>query len=82
VCENRLDALYPALKKEKGRPKPEDLFTVLAKMKGAELKGIKYVPLFTYFEKVKLLVKAKDGQLKERHRKEKMVHSKCLWITM
>jgi len=47
-----LDSLYPALKKEKGRPKPEELFTVLKKVKGAELAGIKYIPLFKYYEEV------------------------------
>lgn len=52
MCENRLDSLYPALKKEKGRPKPEELFTVLKKVKGAELAGIKYIPLFKYYEEV------------------------------
>lgn len=53
VCENRLDALYPALKKEgKARPNPDELFTVLGKMKGSELKGKKYVPLFGYYQQV------------------------------
>lgn len=45
LLETRLPALYPKMSKKKYKPE----FDVLEKMKGQELKGIKYVPLFDYF---------------------------------
>ena len=43
MMEARLKELY----------KKEEEYTVLAKMKGSELKGKKYKPLFPYFEHMK-----------------------------
>jgi isoleucyl-tRNA synthetase len=39
--ETRLEILYKDVKKAK--------YTILEKIKGIDLKGIKYVPLFPYF---------------------------------
>jgi isoleucyl-tRNA synthetase len=44
LLEKRLEMLYKDLKKAK--------FTVLEKIKGSDLKGLEYEPLFDYFKEV------------------------------
>eukprot|EP01006_Ploeotia_vitrea_P039337 TRINITY_DN66336_c6_g5_i1.p1 TRINITY_DN66336_c6_g5~~TRINITY_DN66336_c6_g5_i1.p1 ORF type:complete len:1091 (-),score=171.65 TRINITY_DN66336_c6_g5_i1:1267-4485(-) len=56
LMEARLEQLYPNLAKQKGKEPP---FETLQKMKGADLKGLEYVPLFEYF-----LFKKEDGAFK------------------
>ncbi len=51
LCEARITELYKPKKAKKGQETPEE-YTVLGRMKGADLKGKRYVPLFPYFEKV------------------------------
>jgi isoleucyl-tRNA synthetase len=48
LLESRLEVLYKDPKKAK--------FEVMKRMKGSELKGKKYVPLFPYFQHVGLVV--------------------------
>jgi isoleucyl-tRNA synthetase len=46
LLESRLSILYKDPKKAK--------FTILQKMKGSDLKGLKYEPLFDYYQDVRL----------------------------
>jgi isoleucyl-tRNA synthetase len=48
--KSRLDYVFPEeKKKKKGKAKAAPQYTILEEFKGITLKGLKYVPLFTYF---------------------------------
>lgn len=49
ICDKRIEEVYPAKKKGKKDQNSTASYTVLANLKGSDLVGLHYTPLFDYF---------------------------------